>query len=352
VSQAVRLVFLVLAALTVAQVIALFVFRLSRERSERRDAASQAALRAVVFTALLGDDDESQGARDALRARTGRRWEEFEEQAFTMIPKIKGDAREELVALLLSRGASVRAMTNTRARSYVRRARGAYQLGALGQRDAVGALVGLLTDHSFLVRRLATRALGQVGDPTAVTAMLDAAERDPELTRDVTVALIRVGLACAPELRADLDTSLHTPGHRRRGSIAARALGVIGDVGAVPVLKAVLDDEDAGSLRWAAASALGEIGVPEAVPVLLRVLGEDDPSLQVAAGRALGAIGDPVAVPGLARALRDPDRDHDSARAVAGALRRIGGEGLEELERSDSVYAAEALALQLVRQGA
>jgi len=190
-----------------------------------------------------------------------------------------------------------------------------------------------------------------VGDPTAVTPMLDAAERDPELTRDVTVALVRVGLPSAPQLRADLDISLHTPGHRRRGSIAARALGMIGDVGAVPVLKAVLDEEDAGSLRWAAASALGEIGVPEAVPVLLRVLGEEDPGLQVAAGRALGAIGDPVAVPGLARALRDPDRNHDSARAVAGALRRIGGDGLLELERSDSVYAAEALALQLARQG-
>lgn len=350
-SHAVRLVFLGLALAVLLLLVGLFVFRLAREAKERRDAESAHRLREIVFTALLGEPGESAAARAELRGRTGRAWEEFEEQAFAMIPKIKGDAREELVALLLGRGAAVRAMANARSRSHVRRARGAYQLGALGQLDAVGALVSLLADKRFLVRRLAVRSLGQVGDHAAVTPMLDAAEVDPQLTRDVTVALVRIGLAAAPELRHDLDVSVHTVGHRRRGAIAARALGMIGDVAAVPLLKEVVDEEEAGSLRWAAAGALGEIGVPEVVPVLLRALDEDDVRLQVAAGRALGSIGDPVAVPGLARALGE-HREHDAARAVAGALRRIGGEGILELERSDSRYAYEALALQQVRQGA
>jgi HEAT repeat protein len=351
VSHAVRLVLVALTVAALLLLVGLFVFRLVREARERRGAEAAARLRAVVFTALLGATGESAAARAELRSRTGRAWAAFEEQAFAMIPKIKGDAREELVTLLLSRGAAARAMANARSRSHVRRARGAYQLGALGQRDAVGALVGLLGDGRFLVRRLAVRSLGQVGDHAAVRPLLDAAEADPELTRDVTVALVRIGLGAAPELRDDLDLSVRTPGHRRRGAIAARALGMLGDVAAVPLLKEVVDEEEAGSLRWAAAGALGEIGVPEVVPALLRALDEDDVRLQVAAGRALGSIGDPAAVPGLARALGE-QRTHDAARAVAGALRRIGGDGIAELERSDSPYAYEALALQQVRQGA
>lgn len=350
-SHAVRLLFVGLGLAAALLVVGLFVFRLAREAKERRDASVRAALREVVFTALLGEPEESEAARAELRGRTGRDWDDFEDQAFAMIPKIKGDAREELVALLLGRGASVHAMANARSRSHVRRARGAYQLGALGQPDAVATLIGLLSDAHFLVRRLAARALGQIGDPLAVAPLLDAAEADPELTRDVTVAVVRIGAASGPDLRRDLDSSVRTAGHRRRGTIAARALGMIGDVASVALLVEVLEDEAAGSLRATAAGALGEIGSPEAVPALLAALESDDARLQAAAARALGAVGDPSAVPGLAEALDEP-RTHEAARAVAGALRRIGGLGVVELEHSDSPYAAEALALQLVRQGA
>ncbi|MGZ4626161.1 MAG: HEAT repeat domain-containing protein [Kineosporiaceae bacterium] len=167
----------------------------------------------------------------------------------------------------------------------------------------------------------------------------------------MTVAVVRVGAASAPELRRDLEASVRSAGHRRRGAIAARALGMVGDVGSVPLLVEILRDEEAGSLRSAAAGALGEIGSPEPVRALLEVLDSADVRLQVAAGRALGAIGDGSAVPGLAEALDRP-REHDASRAFAGALRRIGGPGVVELDHIDSPYAAEALALQHVRQGA
>jgi HEAT repeat protein len=84
------------------------------------------------------------------------------------------------------------------------------------------------------------------------------------------------------------------------------------------------------------------------VPPLLGSVRRPDKELRVAAARALGAIGQPDVAGPLAAALCDGD--HETSRAVAGALLRLGAPGLEALETSASAYAAEALAVQRVRQ--
>ncbi len=340
----------VLGVTAVCLVVALFALRLGREVGDRRRATRHGEVRDVILTALMGDPDEAARARTDLRTRTGRRWAEVEDQAFAMVPKIKGDSHDALVTLLLSKGAAAHASSLLRSRSQVRRARGAHRLGALAQADAVSLLLGLLRDKAFLVRRTAVRALGQVGDPLAVPPMLDAVTADPRLSRDVLAAVGRTGAGAAPMLRRELLRSLSEPVDNRRAALTAVGLGVVGDVSAAPLLTVALEDRDQPGLAVASAEALGSLGAPESVEPLLRAMVDVDPDLRVAAAQALGAIGDVRVAPRLAESLRD--RHHLTSRAVAGALLRLGDPGVRALRASPSPYAAEALAVHRVRLGA
>lgn len=316
----------------------------------RRTTARKDELRHLLLTALLGEDDEADRAKAVLLARRGPAWDSVEEQVFTMLPKLKGDSHDDLVRLLVRRGAVGRALRRARSRSLVRRSRGAYQLGTLGQHDTVPALLDLLHDKHFLVRRVTVRALGAVGDPAAVTPMLDAVTTDPTLTRDVMAALRRIGPPAAVPLRHELAQALDGTSEDRRAALVATALGLLADLPSTALLvRAVATGAGHPGLPAAAAEALGLIGAPEAVDPLVAVLAETDADLRIAAARALGRISDPRAVPGLSRAL--DGTGHESDRAVAAALLRLGTPGLRALESHASPYASEALAVHQVRVG-
>ena len=346
----VRLLFLVLLVLAVVVVVGLLVVRVGREALERRRRRRLESLRSVILTALMGEPDEAARARSDLRSRSEADWGDVEEQALAMIPKIKGDSHDELISLLLSRGATGRAGSLARSRSQVRRARGAYRLGTLAQRDSLSPLFALLRDRAFLVRRMAVRALGQVGDPLAVEPLLDAVTADNRLTRDVLAAIGRIGPVAGAPLRRELRNDLDTADPGRRAALTAMGLGLLADLSAVPLLVEALADRTRPGLAQAAAEALGSVGAPESVASLLDAVTADDPAVRAAAARALGQVGDVRAATGLAEALTH--RHHESSRAVAGALLRLGAPGLAALDRSDSPYAAEALAVHRVRAGA
>jgi HEAT repeat protein len=338
---------LVLGSLTVLLVVALVVVRATSEMLERVATQRRDEMRRLILTALLGEPEESAAALATLSSRDGRAWRQVEQQAFAMLPKIKGDTHQALVTLLRSRGAAAHAYENTRARSLVRRSRGAYQLGALGDRDAVPTLLALLTTPHFLVRRTTVRALGQVRDPIAVTPLLDAVTADPALVRDVIAALQRIGPDAAPHLRRDLEQLVDSEREGRRGALVATVLGLHGDIASVPVLVAAVERGHQPSLRAAAAEALGEIGVPVGVPVLTAALDSEHPELRIKAAVALGKVSDTSAVPALAATLGSGV--HEVDRAVAGALLHLGGAGADALEDHPSPYATEALAVHRMR---
>lgn len=338
---------LVLGGITVLLVVLLVVVRATSEVFERMARRRRDDLRRLVLTALLGEPEESARAMAALRAREGRAWRQVEQLAFTMLPKIKGDSHEALVVLLRSRGAAARAYANARARSLVRRSRGAYQLGALGDPAALPTLLGLLTNHHFLVRRTAVRALGQVRDPLSVGPLLDAVTADPALVRDVVAALQRIGPEASPNLRSDLEHLVAAEETGRRGYLVATVLGLHGDLAAVGVLISAVERGRDPRLRAAAAGALGEIGSPNAVPALVRALEDGHAEVRVSAAVALGQVSDPSAVPALASALGSGL--HEVDRAIAGALLLLRHEGLRALEEHPSPYATEALAVHEMR---
>ena len=136
----------------------------------------------LVLTVLMGEPDEVQRARDELARLTGEEGRQAESQIFSYLPKVSGETRTLLVELVLERGAADRARDLLHSWSSVRRCRGAYRLGALHRADAVPLLIPMLKDRTFLVRRVALRALGSIGDPTAVVPILRGCGGDDRLT--------------------------------------------------------------------------------------------------------------------------------------------------------------------------
>ena len=283
----VALILLIVFAMVALLLFALLVgIRGSRLVTERRRERRRAATRALLLAILLGEPEEADTSRAALLRRSGRAWEQTEERVFEMLPKLKGDSRGDLTELLTDKGTLARARRSSRARSAVRRCRGVFALGVLGDRDSLPRMVEMLGDRSFLVRRTAVRALGNLGDPAAVHALLGLVGHEPRLARDVVYALDRIGTVAAPVLRAELLDALEHPGSDHpEADLAAAVLGLIGDFGAAGVLARGLASGQPG-LDVACAEALGRVGSAETLPELVIALSSDRGALRTAAARA------------------------------------------------------------------
>ncbi len=334
--------------LGVALLLLLAVLRLTRESLERRRTAHRAVVRDLLLAALMGEPDEALLARGDLVRRHGRSWSSAERQAFGMLPKITGTSRVALVRVLRDKGAASRAVGKTSSWSLARRCQGAYELGALGTRDAVPVLLPMLDDRSLLVRRVTVRALGAIGDPGTVTPLLQVAGEEPRLTNDLLFALDRMGTSAAPLLRQELERSLtQRGGGGRHADLAAVGLGLIRDLTGVDVLVRAVREGRAG-LQVAAVRALGAIGAPAGVTCLVEALDADDEGVRLAAAVALGEVAADHASRALARWLESDQ--HELGRRAAESLVQIPS-GREVLRRSGSPYAREALALASLRPG-
>ncbi len=174
-------------------------------------------------------------------------------------------------------------------------------LGKLGDKSAIPVLTAALQDGDRFVRRDAARALGQLGDKTAVPA-LSALLKDPE-------------------------------GFVRRD--AARALGEIGDTSAIPGLQQLAEEsaeaysadapllpEEMSPAAREACFALGKLGGDTAVPALAMVLKHTTSAVRARAAVALGHCG-AAAAPVLEGALLDSESN--VRRAAIASLKQIGG---------------------------
>lgn len=180
------------------------------------------------------------------------------------------------------------------------------------ERRDISGLVRLLERGDPSVRHLAAAALGDLGDPAALAALLAAlAGPDEEGVRwRAAEGLSRLGEPAVAGLAALVG---HADPDVRWKAIVA--LGDIGDPRAAPALRARLADPDR-FVRGRAVSALARLGVP-CLSLVLDTLADPDPRVRQGAAEVLGLIGDPVAVDGLLRALRDPAESVRRAAAVA-----------------------------------
>lgn len=202
---------------------------------------------------------------------------------------------------------------------------------------AVPFLEGLLRGPSttvFQPRRLAAEALGAIGGPAGVEALLGALadsvgrRLDPQLrfAEDAVIDAIARQLARFPTQR--VDEALRAALEEHPYPACALALGRHGDLQALPLLVEALHDDFA---RPSAQTALLGLG-PAAVESLARALrsprmrhGREGPSRiagRAAAAALLGELSGAGATSALVEALSDPEREVRQAAAVALSTRQ------------------------------
>lgn len=325
---------LVLAATVAALVAGIAGRRASRRRREARRRRLTAPLRPLLLELVAGEPDEQAHAAARLAALSPRLWRSVEPDVVTLLGKVRGEAREEVVRLLTGRGVLAEGLRGTGSRSAVTRARSAELLGVAGWTEALPTLLHLLAhDPHAEVRLVAARSLGRIGAADAAEPLLAAlGAQPPRVPAQVAAqALLRIGAPGTIALSAALDS----PAAVVRAT-AVQILGMVGAVGSVAGLCRRLREDDEPDVRSRAATALGLLGMPSALPDLLTATapapaGAEAPSrgLRAAAAGALGELGDPRGVPGLQALLGDEDAH--VAAAAGPALVQLGTAGQEAL---------------------
>jgi len=170
---------------------------------------------------------------------------------------------------------------------------------------AVPALLSVLTDENATVRLAAVQSLGNLSDPRAVDALVQAlkTDTDPQVREAAAEAL---GEIDSPRAVPGLIAAL---GSEKVGAVRAKiawALGEIDDKRAVEALGAVVRDPDA-EVRRQAVWALGELEAATAVPMLVPALKDADTKTRKQAAWALGEIQSKDAIEALTPVTKDAD---------------------------------------------
>jgi HEAT repeat protein len=153
---------------------------------------------------------------------------------------------------------------------------------------AAGILEGHAGAKDAGVRVDALQALAEAGDKGAASklAALSASGEGPGAADE---ALARIG---NPEAVARLTRLVAAPGGRRDVSGAIEALVKVKAAGAVSALTAALDPGRPMPTKMSAAKALGTLGAVEAIPQLRRALQDPEPPVRMMAAVSLARLGD------------------------------------------------------------
>jgi HEAT repeat protein len=213
------------------------------------------------------------------------------------------------------------------------RAGAARALAAAQDPKAVPGLLKALQDPDGPERQAVIEALGSIGHPAAVDALissLSGGPRQPKIGRRDTAPVLDIGeCRAAAEALARIGPPSVDPllgllnsedkNHRRW---AAYALGRIRDAKALNPLIEKLQDPRS-EVRQAAARALGDLGDRRAAQPLMRIVAGKDPETRRAAVDALGMLRAVEAVEALGTAAHDANEPLQLAAIQA--LKSIGG---------------------------
>ena len=202
---------------------------------------------------------------------------------------------------------------------------GAYVLGEIGDKRAVGPLTSKLKSDDSHLRRIAATALGKIRDKDAVMPLIEVLCNPDEQVEVQTAAVKALG-------KLEDERAVRILGHlagNENSRLQAEAYFALKRLS--PVLTKIdfqtamvyLDQDDMRLCRNAA-YALGEVGDKHAVGPLVSKLKSDDRHLRRIAATALGKIGDKEAVMPLVEVLSHPTEHFEVQMATVKALGRIG----------------------------
>lgn len=185
--------------------------------------------------------------------------------------------------------------------------------------QATNALILALNDPKPRVRRLAAKALGQIGSISSVEFLVQLLS-DPDRGVRATAAIALGNYRHPMAVQKIIDLY---PG----ASVEARtsmiyALADINDILAVPFLIKQAKDPSA-SVRAAVMLALGKLGDARAIPALLSGLNDTDEMTRVNAAYSLGTYYSPKVMTALVHSLKDPA--HRVRQAAVDSLKGLSG---------------------------
>lgn len=199
-------------------------------------------------------------------------------------------------------------------------------LGALKAKSAVEPLIAMATDEAAepFLNKKAIEALGQIGDPRAIPALLRTLTKERKGVSfyvESSFALYQLGTPAADALLPALEgkdpelLSWAKAQGVNPASYPMKAAQVLGDLRekrAVPSLVKQLsfthsDPQIQALVRMQAADALGRMRAPEAVKPLSVLVAEPDPTVRDVYVRALVMVGSRDALPALEKAAGSPD---------------------------------------------
>ena len=140
-------------------------------------------------------------------------------------------------------------------------------------RRVTNLLIQQLRAEDLEIRQAAVMALGRIGDPAAVPALIEVLQNEPELT-----------------------------------VLTAGAMAKIGDLGPFETLMAMLGHEEA-AVRRAVISALNSMGHPDMPDRIRTLLADPDPKVRESAVRIAGYFSYPQCGERFLERTRDPEED-------------------------------------------
>jgi HEAT repeat protein len=220
-------------------------------------------------------------------------------------------------------------------------------LGRIGNPSAVPALIALLEDDSVLAS-LAAGALAKIGDRRAFEPLLDILGHPSAAVRQAAIgALNSLG---HPELSARAGALLHATDPHVRES-AVKIVGYFGYPAYVHVILERCHDPDE-RVRRAAIEHLPFFEHPGVLPALVERLNDQVPAVRIAAARAFAHVEDAQAVPSLLGALQDQDVwvRYYAIRSLGHQQAAEAGDALEQLARIDVAQQVRIAALEALGQ--
>lgn len=193
-------------------------------------------------------------------------------------------------------------------------------LGVLGDTQAIPTLVQCLRDEDIDVSIDAAEALGRIGEPSVVPALLESFTHDPDGEvktavvealgkiegKDVIAPLLEVAKSCPDNIAWDDGNQWNVWWDMQLEAV--KALGRKRVTEAVPILSAILTDEENQDIESEVLAALALIG-GEGEKVLIQRLTQGIPRERRRAATALGLSHGAAARKALAQAMNDKAED-------------------------------------------